>query len=218
VFLERREARLGGQTESEELMNQRYFIARIARSIRRELFICNFLALALVFSSLAIGAPSISLVIHLHRQAAEDRSQPTVSPVNGILGSTFGGRSDPLSGKHKFHTGVDLEVPPGTPVCVTADGVVTGAKWSGAYGKLVKVDHGNGIETYYAHLSTFLVRPGQAVLRGQVIALSGRTGRVTGPHVHYEVRLRGTPVNPLDYLAKSQPAKTALSEHSDLGL
>jgi len=165
-----------------------------------------------------MGAPSFAFIVHPHPYTWEDRSQPSLWPVNGILRSTFGGRSDPLSGKHRFHTGVDLEVPPGTPVHATADGVVTGAQWSGAYGKLVKVDHGNGIETYYAHLSHFLVCPGQAVRRGQVIALSGRTGRVTGPHVHYEVRLRGTPVNPFDYAAKSEPAKTAPTEHSNLGL
>lgn len=206
-------------------MNQQDCVARacsIQRQLRRIRFICKVLASSLVFilalSSFAMGAPAFAPIVHSHWRTWEDRSQPNLWPVDGILRSTFGGRSDPLSGKHRFHTGVDLEVPPGTPVRATADGVVTGAQWSGAYGKLVKLDHGNGIETYYAHLSHFLVRPGQAVRRGQVIALSGRTGRVTGPHVHYEVRLRGTPVNPLDFVAKSRRPKTAPAEQSDLGL
>ena len=206
-------------------MNKQNSVAR-AHSVQRQLqrirFICKFLASSLVFvlalSGFAMGAPTFALVVHSHWGTWEDRSQPNLWPVDGRLRSAFGSRSDPLSGKRRFHTGVDLEVPSGTPVHATADGIVIGAKWSGAYGKLVKLDHGNGIETYYAHLSHFLVRPGQTVRRGQVIALSGRTGRVTGPHVHYEVRLRGTPVNPLDFAAKSQPPKTAPAEHSDLGL
>lgn len=93
------------------------------------------------------------------------------------------------------------------------------AGWAGHYGKLVVIDHANGVQTYYAHLSQFLVVTGQEVRRGQVIALSGSTGRATGPHMHYEVRLAGTPVNPYKYLARSSPTQTARSTHSsDLGL
>lgn len=146
-------------------------------------------------------------------------SIPSLWPVNGVLRSSFGGRSDPFSGEGSFHTGVDLEAARGTPVHVTADGVITNAGWNSGYGKLVIVDHGNGIETYYAHLSQFLVVPGEEVERGQVIGLSGSTGHSTGPHIHYEVRLHGTPVNPYKYLAKSQPApSTNTPTHSDLGL
>jgi murein DD-endopeptidase MepM/ murein hydrolase activator NlpD len=165
-----------------------------------------------------LKAASYSGIFRHYAHAWQAHNIPSLWPVNGILRSSFGGRSDPFSGEGTFHTGVDLEAAVGTPVHVTADGVVTTAGWSGAYGKLVIVDHGNGIETYYAHLSQFLVVPGEEVERGQVLALSGGTGRVTGPHMHYEVRLHGTPVNPYKYLVKSQPAQAASSGHSDLGL
>jgi murein DD-endopeptidase MepM/ murein hydrolase activator NlpD len=149
-------------------------------------------------------------------------SQPSIWPMEGVLRSSFGGRSDPFTGEGAFHTGIDLSAPKGTPVRVTADGVVASFGWSGAYGKLLVVDHGNGLRTYYAHLSSSLVLPGQEVRRGQVVALSGATGRATGPHVHYEVRLAGTPVNPYKYLARSRPprprADTAKLSHNDLGL
>jgi len=137
------------------------------------------------------------------------------------LRSSFGGRSDPFSGEGAFHTGIDLAAPTGTSVHASADGVVVSASWSGAYGKLVVIDHGNGLQTYYAHLSSLLVIPGEEVRRGQTIALSGSTGRATGPHMHYEVRLAGTPVNPYKYLAKTKPRTLTASSrtgHNDLGL
>lgn len=164
-----------------------------------------------------LKAANVSSVYRRYAFQWQSHNEPSLWPVNGILVSSFGGRCDPLSGEGTFHTGVDLAATTGTPVHVTADGVVTSAAWSGDYGKLVIVDHGNGIETYYAHLSGFMVVPGQEVQRGQVIALSGGTGRVTGPHIHYEVRLHGTPVNPYKYLAKAQTVPSE-SPHSDLGL
>jgi murein DD-endopeptidase MepM/ murein hydrolase activator NlpD len=106
-------------------------------------------------------------------------------------------------------------------VHVTADGVVTTASWHTGYGKLVVVDHGNGFQTYYAHLSQFLVVPGEEVRLGQVVALSGSTGRSTGPHVHYEVRLHGTPVNPYKYMERTKGVQIAHSQSTmdgDLGL
>ena len=145
-------------------------------------------------------------------------TQPSVWPVSGILTSAFGGRTDPLSGEGAFHTGVDVSVSAGTPVHATADGVVTSAAWNAGYGKLIIVDHGNGLETYYAHLSEFLTVPGQEVRMGQVIGLSGGTGRVTSPHLHYEVRVGGTPVNPYHYLAKAHAPAAARPIQSDLGL
>jgi murein DD-endopeptidase MepM/ murein hydrolase activator NlpD len=111
-----------------------------------------------------------------------------------------------------------LAAPVGTPVKCPADGVVATVGWSGGYGRLLVVDHGNGVETYYAHLSRFMVLPGQEVRRGQVIALSGGTGHSTGPHLHYEVRLHGTPVNPYNFLPHIQAARAATVVHSDLGL
>lgn len=161
---------------------------------------------------------SFSGIYHRYPFQWQTHGQPSLWPVNGVLRSSFGGRSDPFSGEGGFHTGIDLAAPVGTPVHVTADGVVTTAGWSGGYGRLVIVDHGNGVETYYAHLSEFLVVPGEELRRGQVIALSGGTGRATGPHIHYEVRVAGTPVNPYKYLAKTQRSQAANPTPSDLGL
>lgn len=128
---------------------------------------------------------------------------PSVWPVPGRLLSSFGSRSDPFTGGSSFHSGVDISASTGTPIRCTADGIVKSAEWSGAYGKLVVIDHGGGVETYYAHLSAFEVIPGQDVRRSQVIGRSGGTGRVTSPHLHYEVRQGGAPVNPYKYLARS---------------
>jgi murein DD-endopeptidase MepM/ murein hydrolase activator NlpD len=162
---------------------------------------------------------SYSGIYHHYAFQWQLHTTPSLWPVSGLLSSSFGGRSDPFSGEGAFHTGVDLVAPTGTPVHVTADGVVASARWDGAYGKLVVIDHGNGLQTYYAHLSQFLIIPGQEVRRGEVIALSGRSGRATGPHMHYEIRLHGTPVNPYKYLAKSLPgAPRTTPMHSDLGL
>lgn len=161
---------------------------------------------------------TFSGIYHRYAFQWQAHSQPSLWPLHGVLRSSFGGRNDPFSGEGAFHTGIDLAAPVGTAVHVTADGVVASAGWSGGYGKLVVVDHGNGIETYYAHLSQFLVVSGEEVRRGQVIALSGGTGRATGPHIHYEVRVAGTPVNPYKYLAKAQLFRDAKPVHSDLGL
>ncbi len=129
--------------------------------------------------------------------------RPSLWPVYGRLMSTYGGRSDPLSGEGAFHSGVDLEATVGTPVRASADGVVSHAEWGGGYGRLVIIDHGNSMQTYYAHLSRYYVVPGQEVRQGQVIGYSGESGRVTGPHLHYEVRVGGTPINPYPYLTKT---------------
>lgn len=164
-----------------------------------------------------LKAASYSDIYHHYAHQWQSHGQPSIWPLDGTLRSPFGGRSDPFSGEGAFHTGIDIQAPAGSPVRVTADGVIESASWSGRYGKLVIVDHGNGTETYYAHLSQFLVIPGQEVRRGQFIALSGSTGRVTGPHLHYEVRIAGTPVNPYKYLGKQQLAM-AVKPHNDLGL
>lgn len=168
-----------------------------------------------------LKAASFSGIYHRYGYPRQAQAFPSSWPIEGILRSSFGGRSDPFSGEGTFHTGIDLSAPSGTPVHVSADGVVVSSQWSGAYGKLVVIDHGNGLQTYYAHLSSFLVIPGEEVRRGQVIALSGSTGRVTGPHMHYEVRVAGTPVNPYKYLARNKGKEQlaqAKSGHNDLGL
>ncbi len=165
-----------------------------------------------------LKAANFSGIYHQYAYRWQSHTEPSLWPVNGVLRSSFGGRSDPFSGEGAFHTGIDLAVAPGTPVHVTADGVISTARWDGGYGKLIIVDHGNGFQTYYAHVSEFMVVPGQEVRRGQVIALSGGTGRTTGPHIHYEVRLGGTPVNPYKYLARTKLFPSIKPAHSDLGL
>jgi murein DD-endopeptidase MepM/ murein hydrolase activator NlpD len=128
---------------------------------------------------------------------------PSLWPVVGRLLSGYGKRDDPFAGEQIFHTGVDISAAMGTPVRVTADGIVVSAEWFGGYGKLIIVDHGHGMRTYYAHLSRMDVLPGQEVRLGQIIAATGATGRVTAPHLHYEVRIGGNAVNPHTYLDHS---------------
>lgn len=128
-------------------------------------------------------------------------SIPSVQPVaNMTFTSNFGIRSDPFRGTAAFHPGVDIPCPTGTAIYATADGVVGRAERAGGYGNLVELDHGRGIQTRYGHLSQLLVVAGQKVKRGQLIAMSGSTGRSTGPHLHYEVRIDGRAVNPLPFL------------------
>jgi murein DD-endopeptidase MepM/ murein hydrolase activator NlpD len=133
---------------------------------------------------------------------------PSIWPVEGRLMGGFGERTDPFSGEGAMHTGVDISAPTGTPVRATADGVVTFASWFSGYGQVVIVDHGGGYETYYAHLSRFTVVDGQGVRRGEQIGAVGSTGRVTAPHLHYEVRIGGAPVNPHTYLARAGVMQT----------
>lgn len=121
-------------------------------------------------------------------------------PVSGPITSPFGYRTHPIFGTQIFHSGVDVGVDSGTPVAAADSGVVIEADWLGGYGYAVIIDHGNGLSTVYAHNSELIVSPGQAVSQGQTIAYSGSTGYSTGPHVHFEVRENGTPVEPLNYL------------------
>lgn len=133
----------------------------------------------------------------VRRMAPYIRSYPTIRPVNGRLSSGFGWRRNPMGGSgSEMHRGVDIAAPSGTPVVATGAGTVIFSGWSGAYGNKVIIDHGLGIQTLYAHNSSNLVRVGQAVSRGDTIARVGSTGRSTGPHVHYEVIVNGTAVNP----------------------
>jgi murein DD-endopeptidase MepM/ murein hydrolase activator NlpD len=126
---------------------------------------------------------------------------PSIRPCDiGWLSSRFGMRRDPFTGRQAFHRGIDFSVPVGTPVRVTAAGTVVAVEKQRGLGRLVKVDHGDDVMTVYAHLHEAKVRKGERVERGQVIALSGNTGRSTGPHLHYEVRLGGRVVNPLTYI------------------
>lgn len=136
----------------------------------------------------------------LERRAALARATPAIWPALGALTSAFGSRRDPFTAAASMHPGLDLDVEFGDPVHVTADGVVIDARYHAEYGNMVTVSHGFGIETRYAHLSRYVVRPGTSVTRGQVVGHAGSTGRSTGPHLHYEVWIAGRAVNPLQYL------------------
>jgi murein DD-endopeptidase MepM/ murein hydrolase activator NlpD len=130
-----------------------------------------------------------------------ENTTPAIWPVQGQLSSSFGKRLDPFLGKGAFHSGIDLTADYGAPVVATADGTVSDSGWSAGYGKRVVLEHGhNGLTTVYGHLSDFFVRPGQVVRRGEVIGRIGHTGRATGSHLHYEVRYRGTALNPYKFL------------------
>lgn len=129
--------------------------------------------------------------------------RPQLWPLIGRFLSHFGKREDPFNGFEAFHSGLDIQAATGTQVHATADGIVKTAGWLGGYGKLVVVDHGHGLETYYGHLSRVNVIVGQEVRAGQTIGASGSTGRSTAPHLHYEVRSGGVPQNPSSYLSKS---------------
>ncbi len=120
-----------------------------------------------------------------------------IRPCGGRVTSPFGWRTHPIFHTRRFHTGVDFGVPMNTPVKAAADGIVIFAGWKGAYGRCVIIDHGSGISTVYGHLNSFKVHKGSKVRQGQVIAYSGNTGLSTGPHLHFEVREHGKPVNPL---------------------
>ena len=128
---------------------------------------------------------------------------PSLWPVVGPVTSSFGEREDPFNGEGAFHAGIDISSTFGAPVRATADGTVEMADRASGYGREIVIDHGYGVKTAYGHLSGFAVTEGQQVTRGQVIGYVGMSGRSTGPHVHYEVRVRNTPVNPHKYLRET---------------
>jgi murein DD-endopeptidase MepM/ murein hydrolase activator NlpD len=127
-------------------------------------------------------------------------STPSIWPVRGWVTSRFGSREDPLTGGKTAHTGIDIAGPHGKEIVSTADGTVVFAGVEGSYGKVVVVDHGYGMKTRYAHLASITAGAGDVVKRGQAIGKLGNTGRSTGPHLHYEVRVNGVPQNPRNYI------------------
>src|SRR5438552_11016016 len=136
---------------------------------------------------------------------ADSSYTPAIWPVLGHITDSFGERLDPSSGEGAFHTGVDVASDYGAPVHATADGIIAIAENHAGYGRLVVIDHGFGITTWYAHLSAFSAVAGARVKRGEVLGYTGISGRSTGPHVHYEVRMNNAPINPWRYM-KSTPA------------
>ncbi len=144
---------------------------------------------------------------------------PSLWPVEGKVTSSFGERDDPFNGEGAFHAGVDISAGFGEPIHATADGVVEFADKTSGYGREVVLDHGHGVKTVYGHMSGFAITAGDEVRRGQVIGYIGMSGRSTGPHVHYEVRIQNVPVNPHKYLrmTMNQLAATAAKPMDPFG-
>jgi murein DD-endopeptidase MepM/ murein hydrolase activator NlpD len=156
-----------------------------------------------------LRSASFSSGFRKYPQFWQTNTRPSLWPVDGRLRGYFGRRTDPFSGEGAFHPGVDISAPVGTPVRAAADGVVQYAEFGGGYGRLVVIDHGNGFQSYYAHLSRFAVVAGQEIRRGELVGFVGTSGRVTAPHLHYEVRRHGSPINPYSFLAKAPVAHMA---------
>jgi murein DD-endopeptidase MepM/ murein hydrolase activator NlpD len=140
----------------------------------------------------------------LVQDSANRKFLPTLAPiVDGWFSSNFGYRIDPFTGLQSFHEGIDFPTGTGTSIVAAASGKVVYAGWHPQYGKIVEIDHGNGLVSRYAHASQVFVREGDLVVRGQRVAAVGSTGRSTGPHLHFEVRLNGVPQNPARFLQSS---------------
>ena len=141
-----------------------------------------------------------ALIAHLEDQTSRLRATPSVSPTKGWVTSAFGYRTSPFTGNREFHRGLDIAGRPDTPVVAAADGEVRFAGQRRALGRAVSVRHGYGLQSIYGHLAEIHVKPGQNVVRGQQIGSLGSTGRSTGPHLHYQVEVNGTAVNPRNYI------------------
>ena len=156
-------------------------------------------------TSALTGATMVGLTMGLTRNATtadwiKANAAPNLWPVDGQVTGSFGERIDPFNGEGAFHSGVDIGSSYGAQIIAPADGVVIFTDMMGGYGKAIMISHGNGISTRYGHLSGFAVTAGQRVHRGDVIGYVGESGRSTGPHLHYEVRINDIPVNPYKYL------------------
>jgi len=138
----------------------------------------------------------------VERREALANATPSIWPTHGWTTGFFGGRTDPFTGEHGFHQGLDIATDKGEPVYATADGAVESAAYSGDYGNLIVLNHGFGLTTRYGHLSAFAVQPGGSVKRGDVIGYVGSTGRSTGAHLHYEILANGRLLNPLQLLTE----------------
>jgi murein DD-endopeptidase MepM/ murein hydrolase activator NlpD len=159
----------------------------------------------------AIGVPDVEFRNLFSKwQSRDDQptglvSIPSRVPVDNIVvTSNFGYRSDPFKGRRKRHNGIDIAGPIGTPIYATADGVIGRAQWLGGYGRYVEIEHGGNIQTRYGHMSRLNVAPNQRVRRGDLIGFMGSSGRSTGSHLHYEVRIEGEPVNPAPFMQSSE--------------
>ena len=158
--------------------------------------------IAELMNKIEASTEQLSLIeARLLQQSVLKNTLPNSSPVAvAFNSSSFGWRIDPFNGHKAFHEGLDFTAAVGTPIYAAAGGIVSTAEQTPDYGKIVKIDHGSGLETRYAHASKIFVRAGERVEKGQKIAEVGSTGRSTGPHLHYEIRLAGNPLDPRKYL------------------
>ncbi len=140
------------------------------------------------------------ILIALRKQREILASTPSIWPAQGLVTSEFGYRTSPFTGQREFHQGIDISAPEGTPIYAPANGRVTYTGKDGGYGITLVIDHGRGIKTRYAHLQRHLVYKKDEIFRGQLIGYVGNTGRSTGPHLHYEVRINNIPVDPKRYI------------------
>lgn len=169
-----------------------------------ELVIATTQKMDMLARQLYMQSQSFDEVVEYYKNHEDMLSHlPAIQPVANKdlkrMASGYGYRIHPIYQTRIFHEGMDFSCDIGTPVYATADGVIKKARWESGYGYLITIDHGYGYETRYAHLKSFNVKAGQKVVRGEVIALSGNSGRSSGPHVHYEVLQKGRPVNPANY-------------------
>ncbi len=144
------------------------------------------------------------------------KHMPLGRPINGAITSKYGKRTDPLNKKKGIHEGVDIRGRSGSKIRATADGVVIKAFANGGYGNYVEIDHGNGYHTVYGHMQSYLVKKGETVERGQVIGLVGDSGRSTGPHLHYEIRLHQQPIDPNKFMKVADLSHTLTGRPTDV--
>jgi murein DD-endopeptidase MepM/ murein hydrolase activator NlpD len=171
-------------------------------------------ALAQHLSEKKDGFEMLDLV--LTRRSGVEAGLPTFNPVSyPYLSSSFGWRRNPVTGRHSMHEGLDFAAPKGTPIHASSGGVVTEARYVPGYGKLVEINHGNGLVTRYAHASSIKVKVGDLIEKGQLIARVGSTGRSTGSHLHFEVRMAGHPLDPTLFLARQEPEQQLMADASE---
>jgi len=189
------------------LKNEAELAPAAASDANAQRFHRSFDQLAILKSSAMSGVASMGIAAsydHFGTLSTSDwerlAAAPSLWPVEGAVTSSFGERMDPFNGEGAFHTGVDISTSYGTPIIAPADGMVKSADFVNGYGRTVMLDHGHGISTLFGHLSGFAVTGGEYVRRGEVIGYVGSSGRSTGAHLHYEVRIHDTPVNPHKYL------------------
>src|SRR5690349_6631409 len=187
------------------LKNEPSLVTASTQSVEDQQVTSSLDQLSALRSSALSGATTAGLSLGLTKNATtadwfRANSAPNLWPVEGLVTGSFGERIDPFNGEGAFHSGVDISAGVGQPVVAPADGYITFADFLGGYGRAVMIDHGHGITTRYGHLANFAVIAGQHIRRGDTVAYGGLSGRSTGPHLHYDVRITDTPVNPYKYL------------------